>query len=78
MWDKLSDNAKAILRGMSSPAEGQASSKSKSTSAFHGNSPFNRYGAPLPTRWMKATTTNSMIVEMIRNYLRTLLIVQVL
>ncbi|EEC42564.1 predicted protein [Phaeodactylum tricornutum CCAP 1055/1] len=38
MWDKLSDDAKEILRGMSSPKEGNASANSKSSSAFHANS----------------------------------------
>jgi hypothetical protein len=38
MWDKLSDDAKEILRGMSSSQEGNASANSKSSSAFHANS----------------------------------------
>jgi hypothetical protein len=38
MWDKLSDDAKAILRGMSSPAEGQASPNSNQHPHFNANS----------------------------------------
>jgi hypothetical protein len=38
MWNKLSDDAKEILRGMSSPKKGNASANSKSSSAFHANS----------------------------------------